>query len=54
MTRAEQITAEQIINSRTEHKENVNVMISLDKGLQARVVNPPKSPNVKLEISGDA
>jgi hypothetical protein len=54
MTRAEQITAEQIINSRTEHEETVNVRISLDKGLQARTVNPPKSPNVRLEISGDA
>jgi TP901 family phage tail tape measure protein len=54
MTRAEQMTAEQIINSRTEHKETVNVKIALDKGLQARVVNPPKSPKVKLEISGDA
>jgi TP901 family phage tail tape measure protein len=54
MTRAEQITAEQIINSRTEHKETVNVRISLDKGLQAKAVNPPKSPNVRLEISGDA
>jgi hypothetical protein len=54
MTRAEQITAEQIINSRTEHEETVNVRISLDKGLQARAVNPPKSPNVRLEISGDA
>jgi hypothetical protein len=48
------MTAEQIINSRTEHEETVNVKIALDKGLQARVISPPKSPRVKLEISGDA
>jgi hypothetical protein len=52
MTRAEQMAAEQILYSRTESYENIHLEIALDKGLEARVVNPPKSPNVKLEISG--
>jgi hypothetical protein len=48
------MTAEQIIYSRTEHQEKITVEISTEKGLQARVVNPPKSPNVRLQVSGDA
>jgi hypothetical protein len=52
MTRAEQMAAEQVLYSKTENHETVTVKISTDKGLEARVVNPPKSPNVKLEISG--
>jgi TP901 family phage tail tape measure protein len=52
MTRAEQMAAEQVLYSRTENYEKIDLEISLDKGLEARVVNPPKSPNVKLEISG--
>jgi hypothetical protein len=52
MTRAEQMAAEQILYSKTENKETVTVKIVPEKGLDARVVNPPKSPNVKLEVSG--
>jgi hypothetical protein len=52
MTRAEQMAAEQVLYSKTENHETVDLKISLDKGLEARVVNPPKSPNVKLEVSG--
>jgi hypothetical protein len=52
MTRAEQMAAEQILYSKTENNETITVKISPEKGLEARVVNPPKSPNVKLEISG--
>jgi hypothetical protein len=52
MTRAEQMAAEQILYSKTENHETVTVRISLEKGLEARVVDPPKSPNVKLEVSG--
>jgi TP901 family phage tail tape measure protein len=52
MTRAEQMAAEQVLYSRTENQETVNVKISTEKGLEARIVNPPKSPNVKLEVSG--
>jgi TP901 family phage tail tape measure protein len=52
MTRAEQMAAEQVLYSKTETHETVTVRISPEKGLEARVVNPPKSPNVKLEVSG--
>jgi TP901 family phage tail tape measure protein len=52
MTRAEQMAAEQVLYSRTENYEKIDLKISLDKGLEARVVNQPKSPNLKLEISG--
>jgi hypothetical protein len=52
MTRAEQMAAEQVLYSRTENHEEVTVKISTEKGLEARVVNPPKSPNIKLEVSG--
>jgi hypothetical protein len=52
MTRAEQMAAEQILYSKTETREKIDLTISLDKGLEAKEVNPPKSPNVKLEISG--
>jgi hypothetical protein len=52
MTRAEQMAAEQVLYSKTESHEKIDLTISLDKGLEARVVNPPKSPNVKLEVSG--
>jgi hypothetical protein len=52
MTRAEQMAAERVLYSKTENHETVTVKISTDKGLEAKVVNPPKSPNVKLEISG--
>jgi hypothetical protein len=52
MTKAEQMAAEQVLYSKTENYEKIDLTISLDKGLNARVVNPPKSPNVKLEVSG--
>jgi hypothetical protein len=52
MTRAEQMAAEQILYSKTENHEKIDLEISLDKGLEARIINPPKSPNVRLEISG--
>jgi hypothetical protein len=52
MTRAEQMAAEQVLYSKTENLETVNIKISTEKGLEARIVNPPKSPNVKLEVSG--
>ena len=46
--------AEQIVYSRTEHFENVNVIISPEDGASARVTKKPKSPNVKVKVSGDA
>jgi hypothetical protein len=53
MSKAEQTAAEQVMYSRTENREQVTIKISPDEGLKATVVNPPKSPNVKLEISGN-
>jgi hypothetical protein len=44
--------AEQIIYSRTEHYENVNITVSPDEGASARVTKKPKSPNVKVTVSG--
>jgi hypothetical protein len=52
MTKAEQMAAEQILYSKMENTEKIDLKISLDKGLEAKTVNPPKSPNIKLEISG--
>jgi TP901 family phage tail tape measure protein len=52
MTRAEQTAAEQVLYSKTENHETITVKIAPEKGLEAKVVNPPKSPNVKLEVSG--
>jgi hypothetical protein len=52
MTRAEQMAAEQVLYSKNENSEKIDLTISLDKGLEAKVVNPPKSPNVRLEVSG--
>jgi len=46
--------AEQIIYSRTEHFENVNITVSPDEGTSARITKAPKSPNVKVTVSGDA
>jgi hypothetical protein len=52
MSKAEQAMAEQIIYSKTEHQEKITVEITAEKGLQAKIVDPPKTPNVKVEISG--
>jgi len=46
--------AEQIIYSRSDHYENVNITVSPDEGASARVTKAPKSPNVKVTVSGDA
>ena len=45
--------AEQIIYSRTEHTENVNITVTPEEGVSARVTKKPKSPNVKATVSGD-
>jgi TP901 family phage tail tape measure protein len=52
MTRAEQTAAEQIMYSRTENNERITLHVALDDGLKAKQVNPPKSPNIELEVSG--
>jgi hypothetical protein len=46
--------AEQIIYSRTDNYENVRVELVPEEGIAARVVKGPKSPNVKVVVSGDA
>jgi len=46
--------AEQVIYSRSDHYENVNITVSPDDGASARVTKEPKSPNVKVTVSGDA
>jgi TP901 family phage tail tape measure protein len=46
--------AEQIIYSRTDNYENVRVELVPEEGIAARVVKGPKSPNVRVVVSGDA
>jgi hypothetical protein len=46
--------AEQVIYSRSDHYENVNITVSPDDGASARITKEPKSPNVKVTVSGDA
>jgi hypothetical protein len=46
--------AEQIIYSRNDNYENVRVELVPEKGINARIVKGPKSPNVKVVVSGDA
>jgi TP901 family phage tail tape measure protein len=46
--------AEQIIYSRNDNYENVRVELVPEEGINARVVKGPKSPNVKVVVSGDA
>jgi hypothetical protein len=52
MTRSEQSAAEQVMYQRSENHETITIMVSPEEGAKARVVNPPKSPNIRLEVSG--
>jgi TP901 family phage tail tape measure protein len=54
MTRAEQTAAEQVIYSKSENQERIVVELALEKGLKAKTIAQPKSPNVMLEVSGGA
>jgi TP901 family phage tail tape measure protein len=45
-------TAEQYSYSQTTHRENVDIAVRAEQGTSARVVQPPRSPNVTVAASG--